>query len=77
MAGYLAPVQSRPCGMSAKHWMIENDINEKSYYYWQHKLRKETFVKNSSDMAQLPPMKPNEELSFVEFTKPKNRIRSD
>lgn len=73
----LLQCQNRPCGMSAKQWMIENDISEKSYYYWQRKLRKETFEKNSSDLMELPPLKPKEELSFVELSKPKNRISSD
>ena len=25
--------QSRPAGMSAKQWMTENQVSEKSYYY--------------------------------------------
>lgn len=49
----LLQCQNRPCGMSAKQWMIENDISEKSYYYWQRKLRKETFETNSSDLMEL------------------------
>lgn len=75
----LLQCQNRPCGMSAKQWMIENDISEKSYYYWQRKLRKETFETNSSDLMelQLHSLKPKEELSFVELSKPKNRISSD
>jgi putative transposase len=73
----LLQCQNRPCGMSAKQWMIENDINEKSYYYWQRKFRKETFEKNSSDLTELTPLKTKEELSFVELSKPKNRMNSD
>ena len=70
----LLQCQNRPCGMSAKQWMIENDISEKSYYYWQRKLRKETFETNSSDLMELTPLKPKEELAFAELSKPKNRI---
>lgn len=73
----LLQCQNRPCGMSAKQWMIEHDINEKSFYYWQRKLRKETFETNSSDLMELPPLKPQDNLSFVELSMPKNRIRSD
>jgi nickel-dependent lactate racemase len=73
----LLQCQNRPCRMSAKQWMIENNINEKSYYYWQRKFRKETFEKNSSDLMELAPLKTKEELSFVELTKPKNRINLD
>ena len=73
----LLQCQNRPCGMSAKQWMIENNINEKTFYYWQRKLRKESFEKNNSDLPELSPIKPKEELSFIELTKPKNRIQSD
>ena len=73
----LLQCQNRPCGMSAKQWMIENDINEKSFYYWQRKLRKEAFKDHPSDMAELSPLKPREELSFIELTKPKNRMQSE
>ena len=57
--------------------MIENNINEKTYYYWQRKLRKESFKDYSSDMGELPPLKSREELSFIELTKPKNRMQSE
>ena len=73
----LLQCQNRPCGMSAKQWMIENEISEKSYYYWQRKLRKETFETNISDLMELPPLKPKEELAFLELSKPKNRISLD
>jgi len=72
----LLQCQNRPCTMSAKQWMIEHDINEKSFYYWQRKLRKEVFKDDSSDMAELSSLKPKEELSFIELTKPKNRMQS-
>ena len=26
--------QDRPAGITAKQWLAENDIFEKSYYYW-------------------------------------------
>ncbi len=39
----VAQCQSRPEGMTAKQWMHENGINDKSYYYWQRKFRIETF----------------------------------
>ncbi len=40
--------QNRPAGMSAKQWMAENQISEKSYYYWQRKFRKEAFGQMSN-----------------------------
>jgi len=73
----LLQCQNRPCGMSAKQWMIEHDINEKTFYYWQRKLRKEAFKNYPSDLAKLQPLKPREELSFIELNKPKNRMQSE
>lgn len=32
--------QNRPEGTTAKQWMADNGINEKSYYYWLRKFRK-------------------------------------
>ncbi len=31
--------QSRPKGQTTKQWLAENGISNKSYYYWQRKLR--------------------------------------
>ena len=33
--------QDRPTGTTAKQWLIENGISEKSYYYWLRKIRRE------------------------------------
>ncbi len=41
--------QDRPAGTTAKQWLVENDISEKSYYYWLRKIRRE--VTNPSDLS--------------------------
>ena len=33
--------QDRLAGTTAKQWLAENDIAEKSYYYWLRKIRRE------------------------------------
>ena len=33
--------QARPAGTTAKQWLAENGISEKSYYYWLRKIRRE------------------------------------
>ncbi len=33
--------QKRPTNISVKQWLAENDVNEKAYYYWLRKFRKE------------------------------------
>ena len=35
--------QNRPEGTTAKQWMADNGINEKSYYYWLRKFRKQAY----------------------------------
>jgi len=32
----------RESGLTVKAWCAENNINEKTYYYWQNKLRQAT-----------------------------------
>lgn len=31
----------RPAGQTVKQWLADNGINEKTYYYWQRRIRKE------------------------------------
>lgn len=33
----------RPEGQTIKQWLADNGINEKTYYYWQRRIRKEVF----------------------------------
>lgn len=35
---------ARPDGQSAKQWLAEHGINEKRYYYWQRRIRKEAYA---------------------------------
>lgn len=32
---------NRPKGMSARQWLSENNISEKTYYYWLRRIRRE------------------------------------
>ena len=36
--------QSRPEGQSARQWLANNGISKKNYYYWQRKVRQETYA---------------------------------
>ena len=54
--------QDRPAGTTAKQWLAENDISEKSYYYWLRKIRREAY----EHRAELPDVTKSSELSFVE-----------
>lgn len=33
--------QQRSAGISAKQWLTDNGIQERTYYYWQRKFRRE------------------------------------
>ena len=50
----------RPDGMSAKQWLLENNVNEKQYYYWLRKFRKDS----------LHEREPSNEVSFAEVAMP-------
>ena len=54
--------QQRPAGVSAKQWLADNGINEKTYYYWQRKFRRE-----ACGQIRLPAVTTQAEVSFAEF----------
>lgn len=55
--------QKRPENMSASAWLKQNSIPEKTYYYWQRRVRNEVFNK----VASLAPVSKAEvEVSFAE-----------
>ena len=58
--------QERPANVTVRQWLKDNDIKEKSYYYWLRKFRKESY-----DQMQLPAVTEEPaEISFVEFAAP-------
>ena len=58
--------QERPANVTVRQWLKDNDIKEKSYYYWLRKFRKESY-----DQMQLPATTEEPaEVSFVEFAAP-------
>lgn len=58
--------QKRPEGMSAKQWMLNNGIQEKSYYYWQRKLRKEVYAEMQTSNS-LPAIQETAPVAFAEI----------
>ena len=54
--------QARPAGTTAKQWLAENGISEKSYYYWLRKIRREVCEQEGLLEATDP-----SEVSFVEI----------
>lgn len=65
--------QNRPAGISAKQWIAENQISEKSYYYRLRKFRKEAYEQMNNTHAVLPAAKANSEVSFTEIRIPEHK----
>lgn len=58
--------QERPATVTVRQWLKDNDIKEKSYYYWLRKFRKESY-----NQMQLPATAEDPaQISFVEFAAP-------
>lgn len=59
--------QNRPEGTTAKQWMADNGISEKSYYYWLRKFRKQAYSQTTETSTALSSGK---EISFAEVPIP-------
>ena len=57
--------QARPEGQSARQWLADNGISEKTYYYWQRKVRHETYALIKQDAV--PPAMPASDTQSVTF----------
>ena len=40
---------SRPVGQSKKQWLAEHDVPEKTYYYWQRRVRQKAYGERQPD----------------------------
>lgn len=64
---------ARPEGQTAKQWLTEKGISEKTYYYWQRRVRKEAYAlakkgdcSIASATAAIVPDRP--QVSFAEMS---------
>lgn len=51
----------RPSGMTAKQWLADNNISDKSYYYWQRRIRSK--IANSTLVTSS-----DNEITFADIT---------
>ena len=58
--------QSRPDGQTARQWLAENGIQEKTYYYWLRRVRKEVYSRLSDGSTSLPAMQEKGTVTFAE-----------
>ena len=55
----------RPAGQTVRQWLADNGINEKTYYYWQRRIRKEVF--GQINLPQPAKSQEPESISFAEI----------
>ena len=53
----------RPSGMTAKQWLADNNISDKSYYYWQRRIRNK--IANATSVTSN-----DNEITFADITNP-------
>lgn len=56
--------QQRPNGQTAKDWLKDHDISEKSYYYWLRKIRNGAYEQMTS--SNLPVINQEGTVTFAE-----------
>ena len=44
---------NRPAGTTAKQWLSENGISNKSYYYWLRKIRQEVYASKEMELPTI------------------------
>ena len=64
-------------GTTAKQWLRDNGISDKSYYYWLRKIRQEAYASNGKEM-EFPAINSLQEqqpaVTFAEIPLPEGRL---
>lgn len=63
--------KNRPADITAKQWLADNGISDKSYYYWLRKIRLEAY-----EQLNVPAVTQSAEVSFAEISLPTNEDHS-
>lgn len=59
---------NRPTGTSAKQWLHDNGISDKSYYYWLRKIRQEAYVSKEKELPAIhSTQEPQSAVTFAEI----------
>ena len=61
-AAIITQCQNRPAGQTAKEWLADNNISEKTYYYWLRKIRRKAY---DGMKAELPAVSPSQTPAVV------------
>ena len=70
--------QTRPEGQTAKQWLTEHGISDKSYYYWQRKVRLQAYAEEKKPNV-LSAAQENTSVAFAEipFTVEADTLRTE
>ena len=70
--------QARPEGQTAKQWLTEHGISDKSYYYWQRKVRLQAYAEGKKPNV-LSAEQENTSVAFAEipFTVEADTLRTE
>ena len=60
----LEQCHARPKGQTARQWLLEQGISEKSYYYWQRKIRQNVY--EQIQPSKLPAIQEKGTITFAE-----------
>lgn len=60
---------NRPQGTTAKQWLTDNGINEKTYYYWLRRVRREVYSQTAPELPAVPSPEPPA-VTFAEIPVP-------
>ena len=69
----VAQCQGRPEGVSVRQWLSDNGVNEKSYYYWLRKFRKEAYEQRQTAVAE---EQIDSDITFTELKIPQKTVSS-
>lgn len=60
---------NRPQGTTVKQWVKDNGINEKTYYYWLRRVRREVYSQMTSELLTISSPEPPA-VTFAEIPVP-------
>lgn len=65
---------NRPAGTTAKQWLRDNGISDKSYYYWLRKIRQETYTSKGMELSAINSLSEQQQtVTFAEIPLPKRQ----
>ena len=65
---------NRPSGTTAKQWLRDNGISDKSYYYWLRKIRQEAYASKEMELPAINSLLEQQEaVMFAEIPLPEQQ----